>query len=227
MLEKFLEKAFNRKVRFPKEAGIFYKLGFINEQIFNILRSLRFIFYRNIAAGKFFVAKRVTLKCKEKVTISKGVKLGENVYIDGYGYEGIKIGAGSSVGAYSRLICSGSIFNTGKHIHIGNGVGIGEFSRIGGSGGVTIGDNTIIAQYFSAHPENHLFLDKTTLIKNQGTEKAEIKIGENCWIGSKVTILAGVEIGEGVVVAAGSVVTKSFGSHVVIGGVPARVLKEY
>jgi acetyltransferase-like isoleucine patch superfamily enzyme len=50
-------------------------------------------------------------------------------------------------------------------------------------------------------------------------------IGPNCWIGSKVTILDGVTIGEGCVIAAGSVVTKSFPDYSVIGGVPARVLR--
>ncbi len=50
--------------------------------------------------------------------------------------------------------------NLGKYIVIGNHVGIDEYSRIDGSGGVVIGDNTIIAQYFSAHTENHIFSDE-------------------------------------------------------------------
>ena len=222
-----IKRIFNRDFTLPQNVDKLYLTGFLFEQLLNLARSLKYLPFRKISSGRIFLNKSVSIKCKSKVTIASGVKIGKSVQINGFGRIGITIGRGSSIGDYSKLICSGSFSNMGEFITIGNGVGIGEFSRIGGSGGVTIGDNTIIAQYFSAHPENHLFLDKTTLIKNQGTEKAEIKIGQNCWIGSKVTILAGVEIGEGVVVAAGSVVTKSFGSHVVIGGVPARVIKEY
>lgn len=52
------------------------------------------------------------------------------------------------------------------------------------------------------------------------------KIGNNCWIGAKATILDGTSIGNGCVVAAGAVVTGCFPDDVVIGGVPARILKE-
>lgn len=48
---------------------------------------------------------------------------------------------------------------------------------------------------------------------------------ENCWIGGNVTINPGVTLGDNVVVASGAVVTKSFGNDILIGGVPARVLK--
>ena len=52
-----------------------------------------------------------------------------------------------------------------------------------------------------------------------------VELGENCWIGSNVKILKGVKLGENVVVSNGSVVTKSFGPNLVIGGVPATILK--
>ncbi|MNY28347.1 putative acetyltransferase [compost metagenome] len=96
---------------------------------------------------------------------------------------------------------------------------------MGGSGGVSIGDDTIIAQYFSAHPENHIYEDVSVPIRQQGTRRAAICIGEDCWIGAKVTVLAGVTIGKGSIVGAGSVVTKDIPPHSIAIGNPARVVK--
>ena len=101
---------------------------------------------------------------------------------------------------------------------------MGEFGYLGGACGLSIGDDCIIGQYFSCHPENHYFSDADQLIRHQGVHRKGIEIGKNCWIGSKVTILDGVTIGDGCVVAAGAVVHQSFPSNVVIGGVPAKVL---
>jgi acetyltransferase-like isoleucine patch superfamily enzyme len=65
----------------------------------------------------------------------------------------------------------------------------------------------------------------TLPIRHQGVSRKGIKIGKNCWIGSKVTVLDGVTIGTGSIIAAGSVVTKSFPENSIIGGVPAKLLK--
>ena len=56
---------------------------------------------------------------------------------------------------------------------------------------------------------------------------ASVKIGKNCWIGNSVTILPGVELGDNVTVGANSVVTKSFPSNCVIGGCPAKIIKQF
>lgn len=63
--------------------------------------------------------------------------------------------------------------------------------------------------------------------RNSGLEGGKpIKIGDNAWFGGNVTILPGVTLGDNVVVAAGAVVTKSFGDNVVLGGNPAQIIKE-
>ena len=76
------------------------------------------------------------------------------------------------------------------------------------------------------HAENHNYADKNKLIKEQGVTHKGIKIGNNCWIGSGAVFLDGVEIGDGCVVAANAVVTKKFASNSIIGGVPAKLIKE-
>lgn len=153
------------------------------------------------------------------------LKLGEHVYMNATSITGITLGHNVSIGAYSRLVASGSIANPGIGIRIGNNVGIGEFAYLGGGGGLQIGDDCIVGQYLSCHPENHETDNPTLPYRLQGVTRKGIIIGKNCWIGSKVTILDGVTIGNNCVIAAGAVVTKSFGDGCIIGGVPARVLR--
>lgn len=162
---------------------------------------------------------------RRNVFFGKKVKVGSHCIISGLGKHGLIIGDYSSIASYCRIVVSTSHTELGEFIRIGNNVGIGEFASLGGSGGLTIGDNTIIAQYFSAHPENHVFRDSSLSIKNQGTERKEISIGEGCWIGAKVTVLAGVKVGNGVVIGAGSVVTKDVEENAVVVGNPARVIR--
>lgn len=89
---------------------------------------------------------------------------------------------------------------------------------------ITIGSHCYfgpnIGLYTPVHPLN-------AMARNADVEMgAPITIGDNAWLGGRVTILPGVTLGNNVVVGAGSVVTKSFGDNVVIAGNPARVIKE-
>ncbi|MFT6338188.1 MAG: acetyltransferase-like isoleucine patch superfamily enzyme, partial [Halioglobus sp.] len=99
------------------------------------------------------------------------------------------------------------------------------FAYLGGGGTLEIGNDCIVGQYFSCHPENHNYSIIEVPIRMQGVTHQGIKIGNNCWIGSKATVLDGVEIGAGCIIAAGAVVTKSFPSNSIIAGVPAKMIK--
>jgi len=160
-----------------------------------------------------------------KINFGKYLKLGDNVYMSALGKGGIILGNNVGIGAFSRVVVSTTFDNPGAFIKIGNNVGIGEFAYLGGAGGLEIGDDCIVGQYFSCHPENHVTEDLEMPIRHQGVSRKGIKIGNNCWIGSKVTILDGVTLGQGCIIAAGAVVTQSFPDHSVIGGVPAKLLK--
>lgn len=154
------------------------------------------------------------------------LKLGDSVYVNAIGGQGIQLGRKVGIGAYSRLVVSGDISNAGRGIRIGDHVGIGEFAYLGGAGGLEIGDHTIAGQYLSCHPENHVYSDPHKPVRLQGVTRKGIKIGCNCWIGSKVTILDGVIIGDNCIIAAGSVVNRSFPDNCIIGGVPAKKLRD-
>lgn len=171
-----------------------------------------------------FCGRRVRIRFPSRVRIGSWTFLDDEVVLDGFGREGIQIGKNCSIGAYTRIAVSCTIDELGVGIKIGDGVGMGEFSRIGGAGGVTIGEHTIAGQYLSIHPENHVFDIPDRLIKDQGVVRKPIHIGRNCWIGAKVTVLSGATIGDNCVVAAGAVVTKSFPANSIIGGVPAKII---
>lgn len=83
-----------------------------------------------------------------------------------------------------------------------------------------IGEGTIWSFNVCIQTGNHDYFDRDKYIIK------DIKIGKNCWISHAVTIVAGVEIGDNVIVGANSVVTKSFPNNVVIGGCPAKIIKE-
>ncbi|MFD1195241.1 acyltransferase [Seohaeicola saemankumensis] len=153
------------------------------------------------------------------------VRIGAYSRIECTSREGIKVGRNFKLGAFSRMIASGTLSDLGRGITIGDNVGISEFAYIGGAGGVHIGSDTIVGQYFSIHPENHVFADSDRTIREQGVTRAGVEIGPDCWIGAKVTILDGVSLGRGCVVAAGSIVNSSFPDYAIIGGVPARLLR--
>lgn len=89
---------------------------------------------------------------------------------------------------------------------------------------VTIGDNAFLGPNVSIYTACHPLEPEK---RNRFIEWAEpVTIGNNVWIGGDVTILPGVTIGDNVVIGAGAVVTKSFPSNVLIGGNPAKIIKE-
>ena len=203
-----------------------------NAAIFSLAQSKCIWFLRGLLvllAGRkpnmLFLGKGVRFFHLKNIRWGRFVQIHEGAFLSALGKQPLRIGNNVNIGAYSRLIISQTFHDVGKGITIGNNVGLGDFAHLGGAGGLEIGDDCIIGAYLSCHPENHLFEDPNIPIRLQGVSRKGIRIGRNCWIGAKVTILDGVEIGEHCVIAAGAVVTKSMPAHSIIGGVPARVLK--
>lgn len=176
-------------------------------------------------SGGLFLGKNVRLRNLPNIRFGNWVQLEDSVLISALGKRPVSLGHKVRIGAYSRLVTSSTLGQIGSHIRIGDHVGIGEFAYLGGAGGLDIGDHCIIGQYFSCHPENHVFEDTRELIRLQPTTRRGIQIGRNCWVGAKVTILDGVHIGDHCVIAAGAVVNRSMPAYSVIGGVPAKVIR--
>ena len=115
-------------------------------------------------------------------------------------------------------------FDYGEYTRLGKGTFVNHGCYFMDGGTIEIGENVFIGPfcgfYTATHPMNYIE-------RNKGLEKAlPIKIGDNCWFGANVSVLQGVTIGSGCVIAAGSVVTKDIPDNCMVAGVPAVIKKK-
>lgn len=186
-----------------------------------LLRGL--LFLRKL---KVFVGRSVKVSGKSYLKLGNFSTLDNYSNIQAYSSEGVLCGDRFKLGAYSIISCTSHLSKLGKGVTIGDDVGISEFCFLGASGGITIGNNVIMGQYVSFHSQNHIFEDSSQPIQHQGTSSEGITIGDGTWIGAKVTLLDGVKVGKNCVIAAGAVVKNSFPDNCLIGGVPAKLIKD-
>lgn len=149
----------------------------------------------------------------------KGAVIYRNVRKDLVPFNRFCMGQKSVVESFSTLN------NMVGDIMIGNRTRIGLGNTV--IGPVTIGDHTNIAQNVTLSGLNHIFHDVSKTIAEQGVSTSPIHIGNDVWIGANAVILAGVEIGEHSVIAAGSIVTRSIPSYSICAGNPAKIIKQY
>lgn len=225
IINKLISKIKGENYKLDDNIPAFYLYGYLINKFKMLMRgTFKSILFKK--KGKhIFMGKRVTLKCKRKVSCGNGLTIGDNSYIDALSLEGIKIGNNVSFGRNTTIECTGVLRELGQKLIIEDGVGIAANAFIAVRGNVLIGKNTIIGPYFKLHSENHNFSEINIPIRKQGATRIGVEIKEDCWIGSNVTILDGVKLGKGCIVAAGAVVTKSFKDYSIIGGVPAKLIK--
>lgn len=114
-------------------------------------------------------------------------------------------------------------FGSGSRISIGKHCQINEEVRLFC---VTMGDHVMIAPRVSilgGKVHNHSRRDVPMTMQGE-TDKGDVIIGDDVWIGIQAVVMAGVTIGNGAIIAAGAVVTKDVPPYAIVGGVPARIL---
>ena len=142
-----------------------------------------------------------------------------------------KLGKNSFIGDFTRIVVAKDLRNTENSIKsflsIGENTYIGEFNNVrAGGGGITIGNNCLISQHITITASNHCFRKNLTINSQLwDIEKHSIIIGDDVWVGANSVILPGVTVGNGAVIAAGSVVTKDVPEYAVVLGSPAKILK--
>jgi acetyltransferase-like isoleucine patch superfamily enzyme len=147
------------------------------------------------------------------------------------------LGRGVSLSArkgYGRLV-------VGRWVHLGDGNAIrchegnlrigdkcvfGRSNTVNAFLDVEIGATTIVADWVYVCDFDHVYDDIHVPIKDQGIVKAPVRIGPDCWLGTKVTVLRGTTIGPGSVLAAHTVVRGDVPAMSVVAGVPGRVVKD-
>ena len=147
----------------------------------------------------------------------RGSKIYPSVRMDTPPYRSFRLGRHSVIESYC------CINNAVGDITIGHHTRIGIHNTI--IGPVSIGSHVNLAQGIVVTALNHQFLDASKRIDQQGITTRAVVIGDDVWIGANAVVLPGVNVGSHSVVAAGAVVTKDVPPHTVVGGVPAKVIK--
>ena len=112
----------------------------------------------------------------------------------------------------------------GRRLSIGNNSGVGINALLDGE--VIIGNDVMMGPDVIIYTQNHAFQSTDITMNKQGKKKKKkVIIGNDIWIGARVIILPGVEIGDGCIIGAGAVVTKNIPPYSIVGGNPAKILK--
>lgn len=123
----------------------------------------------------------------------------------------------------------GKKLDLGRKVSLSTPISVGDYSGIGDycyfQGEVLLGDNVMMAPRCAFIANNHQYSDRNIPMNRQGVENKKIIVGNDVWIGYGAIILAGVELEEGCIVAAGAVVTQSVPRYAIVGGVPAKIIK--
>lgn len=162
-----------------------------------------------------FIKDMFYLKLKKRIinSLSKRLKEKEKLLIK----ESLA-SCGKNVSLRLPLVIEGA-----NNVVIKDNVSFSSYIHIWGSGGVEIGQNTMIASHVSINSVDH---DYYNPVMHKTVIKKKTTIGENVWIGAHSTILPGVKIGDGAVIGAHTLVKEGVPSNSVFVGIPGRVIKK-
>lgn len=134
-----------------------------------------------------------------------------------------KCGKNLSTGIGIRIQCP-------NYVSFGNNCGLNDYCWIAANsnqgGKIKFGNNVLIGPKCVFHSGNHVFKNKTKLIIEQGFIFNEIIVEDDVWIAANCTILSGVKIGKGAVVAAGSLVNRNVEPYSIVAGIPAKIISK-
>lgn len=154
------------------------------------------------------------------------------------GSDYITIGKNTSFGNYALIeavpinnFVTNEMQKKSPELTIGDNCFIGEYSHISASNKITIGNGLLTGRFVLIIDNNHGYTNGTQKHLQPShrdvTSNGPIIIGNNVWIAEKACIMGGVTIGDGAIIAANSVVTHDVPPFSVVGGIPAKVIKQF
>ena len=198
------------------------------KHFFVLLGLISFVLFHKvfITFGKVYKAIITGYYAKGMKLVGKGISIEYPVSkIHGRSY--ISIGDYSVIG--KRAVITAWNKNKVPTLSIGNNVAIGDDCHITASNSIIIGDGTLIGNKVTITDNSHGSFVKEDLLISPADRKVISKggvvIGNNVWVGDKVSILPGVNIGDGCVIGANSVVTHNVPSFSLVVGSPAKLIK--
>ncbi len=157
-----------------------------------------------------------------KIEIGAGTIIDDGVMLDAKGKKnrGIVIGDGCYVGRGTILSCKDG------DITLGDEANLSTWCNISSNSSIRIGKKTLMGPHSNIFATTHNFDDVSVPILDQGWSSAGVVVGDDCWLGSGVSVVDGVTVGNHTVVGSGSVVVKDLPEKVVAVGAPAKVVRE-
>ena len=172
------------------------------------------------------LGKHCTIRNPQCLTVGRNFVAEDHSEIQALSKFGVTFGDNVTVGSFAMIRPSGYYGREiGEGMCMGDSSNVGPYCYIGCSGFVTIGSNVLMGPRVSIIAESHNFSRTDITIKQQDVTRRGVQIGDDCWLGSNSVILAGTSIGKGAIVGAGAVVTADVPDYAIVGGVPARPIR--
>jgi len=194
-------------------------LSYLFERSIMLLRGL--LYFRKLC----FVGKGVKFKCRSRIKLGRFVTIHDYSYIDASALRGIVIEDYCTIGR-NNYLRTGNLSSYQGYFIMKKRSLSNNNCFLGATGGITIGENVMIGPNVTIITEMHRIQEIERSMRDQGVESAPVVIENDTWIGANSVILGGTVIETGVVVGAGSVVTKSVKEFEIVAGNPARVIRK-
>lgn len=187
-----------------------------------------FLFKTFYSGSRIKVGKNFTCDTLPEVTVDKGcileigdnVLLRRNVEIRVHGKSKIIIGSNNRIDRGVRLLSSNE-----SRIELGEGTRVGLYSVFNGGDDIITGKKCLVSGFVYLQTSMHNYKGEKA-VQEQGYSHAPVVLGDDVWIGAHVVILPGCNIGNKSVIGSNAVVTSNVEEGNVMGGVPAKKLKE-